>query len=229
MAQQQTVRKDAWLRHFYQKALNDYLDQDPLARQYNSANWIFGRQVRIARADGVNEAVVDPVARGIQDLLNDIGLDFSIVDVGVDAQANRLIRYATKSDGRIDTDVLTQSIIACGGRDFASVVLTPNYFTASDQDWGEGRFSRGTLLLALPHGRQNSLNFLRNITKHEAAHLFGYQLHHETVTVPEYKQPKDCVMYWQASTQDLCDKCKDALKAFWHGIENNSGERFLKE
>ena len=228
MTPQQTVRKDVWLRHFHQKALNDYLGQDPLAKQYNSANWIFGRQVRIARTNGVDEAVVDHVAHGIQDLLNDIGLEFSIVDIGVDEQANRLVKYATKSDGRIDTGVLTQSIIACRGTDFASVVLTPRYFSASDQDWGEGRFSRGTLLLALPNARQNSRDFLRNITKHETAHLFGYQLHHETVKVPEYREPKDCVMYWQASTRDLCDKCSDALKAFWHGIENNSKERFLR-
>ena len=225
MTQEKT--KQEWFDHFYTKEFKRLLDEDKFAREQNTANWILGKEVRITRTPNVDIAAVTTVAKGIDELLREIGLDFQVIDVGIDSQIVTAVTYSTTQSGKIETQLLKKTLPTKRQADYASVVLTDKLFADGIKDWGEGNFPRGTLILALPQDRQHS-TLLRNITKHETAHLFGYHYHHDDYKITGYKEPENCVMRWQASTNYLCDKCKYALKAFWKGIERDSGKRFMR-
>ena len=53
-------------------------------------------------------------------------------------------------------------------------------------------------------------------------------MHHESHDVDGYEEPDDCIMYWKASTPYLCDKCEDAMRSFWEGLEEETNKRFFK-
>lgn len=211
--------KQQWQEYFRTEALLDLFRIDP-QKNPNAAKWYTGRQIRIARLPEVSLAVVNPVALGIDELVKEIGLEFEIIDTGTPPAIQEITAYATKN-GRVDTEILTTLLVTSRHAPYADVVLTPHFLTAGTQHWGESTFTRGTMILALPQQRQTSLGFLKNLAKHEAMHLSGYHFHHETQKVEGYEEPQDCAAYWRASTNYLCDKCKDALKSFWEGIKED--------
>ncbi|MBI4141685.1 hypothetical protein HY484_02045 [Candidatus Woesearchaeota archaeon] len=218
--------KQQWVQYFREKALKDCFEKDS-QQHFNAANWFFGRQIRIARTKDISPAVVDHVARGIDELLQDIGLSFEIVDTETPASIDEYALYAVK-EGNIDEHVLFSLLAASKNALYADVVLTPKYLIGGTEHWGVSSFTHGASILALPAERQHDLEFIKNMAKHEAVHLFGYYFHHDDYKIEGYSEPQDCVTYWRASTNYLCGKCKDALKEFWRGIEQNSGERFLR-
>ncbi len=218
--------KDGWKNFWFDKATNS-----------NKPDWIHGKEVRVFCMPEVDERVVPYATKGVQDLIQQIGLDFTVNYYGSDATAVQQVKESTKEDGRIDGRTLSKILIdetwrnpQCGGKPHADVIITDKYLKLGDENWGQSEFHYGYIILALPNRRQRSLGFIRNVSKHEAGHLFGFYHHDDenAIDIKGYKPVSDCNMLWQASTKDTCDKCVDALTYFWKGIEDRTGEKFFR-
>lgn len=237
----QIVTREQWQNHFYERALKKQLEADVLANQYNSANWVFGREIKVYRMPGVGEDLMKYVVLGIKDMMREIGLQFSVScpsRLNAPQEINEAVSRATKANGRLDPETLEQMLLQYQFRNphqpklHGNVIVVDRYLTEGDENWGNSVFTRGCMILAVPGARQKSLEFIRKVAKHEAGHLFGYQTHHDEVlkhnNIRGYDVPSDCAMNWKCSTAELCDVCRDALTYFWKGIEDNSGEKFVE-
>ena len=86
----------------------------------------------------------------------------------------------------------------------------------------------GVTLFSFDPAKKYFNNFLRRRAKHEAFHLLGLNFHHEDTRVKGYKNGALCNMRYNAPTQHLCEKCKNALLSFWEGIEYATKKQFVK-
>lgn len=147
----------------------------------------------------------------------------------------RSAEAATRADGRLDEHKLGSVLVAehwrkpeLGGHPHADILITDQHLVLGDENWGYGNYGQGFTAISVPGTRQDSVDFISNIAKHEAGHLFGFPEHHDNCRdIPGYTQVKDCLMFWQASTRQICERCSDAIKYFWKGIENKTGQRFV--
>lgn len=225
---------DAWRDYWFNKNHKiQYRGID--GKFYPASDWIHGKEIRVFCMPEVNETTVPYVVGGIQDLIQQIGLGFTIKYYQRDTTAIQPVRQSIKEDERIDGYLLSSILIAetwrnppYGGKPHADVIITDKFLTLGNEHWGQSEFSCGYMVLALPNKRQKSLDFIRNIAKHEAGHLFGFQEHHNIIDVKGYNSAQDCNMNWQASTRFTCNKCADALTYFWKGIEHRTGEQFFR-
>jgi len=204
-------------------------------------NWIRGREIHVFRMPGVREEVVEAVILGINDMIREIRLLDFLIDkrrnyFGPHKSAVMQVRMAMTREGRLDEQGLAELIIAerwrnplQGGRPHADVVITDQFLSLGYENWGQAKFDYGYVLIAVPGRRQKSLDFIRNVAKHEAGHLFGFREHHDShPDIPGYESIDDCNMLWRASSYETCGKCLDAMVHVWKGIEEKYGEKFLK-
>ncbi|MBI2558650.1 hypothetical protein HYW20_04975 [Candidatus Woesearchaeota archaeon] len=198
--------------------------------------WINGREIRVFRMPDVNERVAQYVIQGVNDIVNEVGLNLQIKYFGAHPTSIEQVKQATQPDGRLSGDTLSKILVveywrnpAQGGSPHADIVIVNQYIVLGNENWGQSEFNKGYSILAVPNRRQQSLDFIRNVAKHETGHLLGFQEHHDMSKVNEYKEPRDCNMLWRSSTLYTCEKCLDALKYFWKGIEERTGKRFFKK
>ena len=228
----------AWEKYFFEdKGYETKLVMDIDGKNYSASDWIKGKEIRVFLMPNVNAQVVGHAIAGIQDMINDIELDFSVKYYGSLESAVNQVKQAINYSGRIEGETLQKIVLSedfrkpeLGGSQHADVFITDRYLALGDENWGQSEFSGGYMILALNGGRQNSLDFIRNIAKHETGHLLGYAEHHSGfgTNVKGYSSVSDCNMDWQASTRVTCDKCKAAITAFWRGIEYRTRERYFK-
>ncbi len=231
--------QDSWFK-VYADRHHDHRTEGIDGKDYFCSNWILGKEIRIMRVPGVDGKVVPYVKAGIEELLNQLGLKLQVKDYGVDEtviqQVNRSIN---QENGFVDGYHLSKELITEHWRDptkrgtpHADVVLVDKYLTRGTQDWGQAEFFKGYMVLALPNGRQNSLDFIKHMAKHEAGHLLGFDEHHDSkyaiVNGYEDEQKLNCNMLWEASTLYTCRKCLEAIASFWVGVEKTTGQKFLK-
>lgn len=230
--------REAWKEFWRDKGLNskphELMRTDGTER---TADWVIGKEIRIERTPRINPQVVPYVINGINMMLSEVGLQgFRIRDFGADPLAQAEIRAATNSDGSLNSDKL-RGILALekardeahGGSPHADVVIIDKPLAPGrgEVNWGETTYREGAFLLSLIGNHQNQLEFITNISIHEAGHLLGYDTHHTEYKVRGYEDNTSCVMNWESSTRSLCNKCRDAIVAFWEGVEQRTGTRFL--
>lgn len=114
------------------------------------------------------------------------------------------------------------------GKPHADLIIIDKYLTLGKENWGQSDFNVGGTIISVPGERQENTGFIRNVTKHEVGHLLGYVYHHDTFHVTGYAEPGNCVMYWEASTDYLCPRCKDALTFHWESLQRKTGIKFFK-
>lgn len=226
-----------------------------LSRQYDNSEpvkyfegwrWIEGKEIKIFTDGNVDERAVEPVIMGINELIDDLGLDLRVryfPKLASHPSVTKPIRLSTKGDF-IDAQKIGRYFMAETWRQppykqHADVLITNKPLLVGGENFGQCEFSLGYMLISLTDGTNNPkddrnrqrpgmYDLVRRIAKHETGHLLGYQMHHEQTKVAGYAEPKDCAMYWRASTDVFCDKCKDALLGFWEGLEKETGKKFLK-
>lgn len=223
---------EAWRNYFYNL---DHTSGGPLDEP---SNWIYSREVRIFKMPQVDEKVVNQVKAGIEELINQIGLDFRVNYYGIYPSVVDEVYRSLQADGSIDGMKLGEILAAghwrepkFGERPHATAVIVDRFlYKVGDIDWGRAEYSNGYIVIALPGTRQNSLEFIGKIAKHEASRLFGFGENHDGdyTNVNGYRPVQDCNMLWQAPTRFTCDKCADALTYFWKGIEARTGQRFFR-
>ena len=228
--------REYW-HHFWQEngKTSDFFEDDTGKTRW-LPEWLPASEIRVFRMPNVSERSVQPVISGIEDMIKEIGLGFDVKYFGVDETATQQIEMATDHKGNVNGYNLGKMIIDerwrdpnRGGVQYADVYLMDRNLLDGDEHWGQSVYKFGYMLLALPGERQNSLDFLWNISKHESGHLLGFQHHHgtETMHTNVYTDNKPCVMEWQAATRKVCDVCLEAMRNHWIGAEQKYDTRFL--
>lgn len=228
--------KDAWettWKDLYNGlALSNLLRISGSDNQYHEAyNWVKGKEIRVFKEPRVAAKVVSPVVNGLKDLVDEIGLNLQVNYYGNDAGLNRQIEACTAGNV-LDGNRLERYLIAEDWRKtkpHADVVITDKYLKLGSQNWGQSAFNAGVDIISVPGARQDSTSFIYNISKHEGGHLLGYGQHHDTNQVRGYGEPSDCSMLWRASTDELCNKCKNGMVFFWEALEDKMNDRFFDQ
>ncbi|MFH1127279.1 MAG: hypothetical protein ABIG84_00095 [archaeon] len=239
--------RDIWEKTW--KDTYNGLGSIPFIRQYGSDgqhyagyNWINGREIRVFKEPKVAVKVVHPIVDALKNLIDEIGLDIQVNYFGNDSTLNRQIEKYTSQDNYrkvggspvklLDGDSLSRELLTEDWRKYkphADVIITDKYLKLGTENWGQSQFSLGTEIISLPDRRQDALEFIYNISKHEGEHLIGYNQHHDSNKVTGYKEPSDCLMYWKASTDRLCNKCKNATVFFWEGAKDRMNDTFFEK
>ncbi len=207
-------------------------------KRHPIADWIYGKEIRVFRMPDVSKRVVPYVTNGIEDLIQQIGLDFNVNYFGSHPSAVEQVREATRLDGKLDTNKLFKLAEnehwrkpEYGGSPHADVFITSYSFKPH---FGCANYNKGAMILGLP--KNTDLSFIRRLAKHETgAHLLRYAgSHHDQwkeCRDPNwgYKPVPDCNTLWQATTSFTCKRCADAIYYFWKGIEDKTGKRFFKK
>lgn len=202
--------------------------------------WGLGREIRVFRMPDVRREIVPYAISGIETLIDEIGLDINVVYYGVHSSVVDQVESAVDPRGIVDLQLLVPLLKeepyrdpSEGGRPHADAIILDRYISyvsVDEKDWGASAFQWGSLFLALvdEEGRQNDPGFIRSIAKHEAGHLLGLRPHHDARRVGGYAPVADCNMLYQASTLETCGKCRDAITAFWQGLEQATGQNFFR-
>lgn len=223
---------ETW-REYFLRPIKEVRIPGPNNESYDPTVWVEGKEIRIFKMPGINKRVIPSVYTGLRDLITEVGLDFRI-NYFEDSSVIKQVNQATNHNG-LDGDRLGEILAGehwripkYGGKPHADIIIVDTPFSKNPQDWGQSQFVYGYMVLTLSGNRQNSLDFIRNITKHEAGHLLGFQEHHDSSLVRDYGKVKDCNMNWQASTLYTCEKCLDAIRFFWKGMEARKRMKFFK-
>ena len=233
--------KEGWQRYWRDEhlPLRSFYDG---GRSYDAIHdWISGREIRVFRTPGVDERVVGPVIEGVNELVCEIGLPDFLIDrrrnySRASISMLDMVRAATGADGLLDGLMLKEIAAAQrwrdtarGGKPHAEIFIVDQHLAMGRENWGQAEFDGGYMIISVPLMRQRMLGFIRNIAKHEAGHLFGFDEHHDSsVDIPGYTKDNDCNMLFHAPSGSICGKCLDALKHFWKGLEEAAGARFLR-
>jgi hypothetical protein len=233
-----TQSADAWRQYFYddRRLLTNMRETGLDGHEYKSSSWIEGKEIRIYTMPGIRLPVIAQVIAGIRDRLEETRLEFTILNHGNDQEALAHIRQASTPQKLIDHEILKKMALVdrsrkpvYGGKQHANVYITDKHAVFGQQHWGAAQFRGGMMALFLPGERQYNLPFIRNVAKHETTHLVGLDEHHDAVSsVPGYGQEQNCNMLWHCSTLHTCQRCNDAVKSFWQGIEARTGDRYLR-
>jgi hypothetical protein len=180
------------------------------------------------------------VIEGINDLLIEAGLPDFLIDPRrhpLDPHEHAILALpaATRADGTLDGGRLRRLLLEARGNGgdmdsaHAHVIITALPLASGVENWGQAEFDGGYAIISLPGLRQRALGLVRNIAKHEAGHLLGFQEHHDTTPdIGGYAREQDCNMLFEAPSTTTCGKCLDALIHFWQGLEGSLGQRFRR-
>ncbi len=236
----QCKSKENWQRYWQNAHEFHYLHVEDKDGKYKRADeWVHGREIRVYKTAGVNGDVVANVLRGICEVSRNIGLlPFQTTYAGSHPAIDEMLKSATNGHGSLDGTQLGIHLISDEARNtkgiggiHANVIITDLPLAIGKRHWGQSEFEYGYIALSLPGVRQQDLNFIRTLTMHEAGHLFGLNLHHDSkwAAVNGYPETEDCTMMWEAESPKMCGKCLDALIYLWKGIEQYSKKKFFKD
>lgn len=184
--------------------------------------WINKKYIDIFNFSNLRQGDIDYIKLGIEDAIKIPDLHFKI-NYSNDTYLQKMIN--SKSN-YIDSNKIVKIIIKermHNHKGHAAIFLVNKPIKSPS-----GVIIDGEALTYVPEGIifftfKSSKNyphaFLRCRAKHETLHLLGLNLHHEDIEVYGYGHCVRCNMDYNATTEDLCRKCKDALVYFWKGIE----------
>ena len=178
----------------------------------------YEKSIKLYRMPNVSDKVVSQVKSGIEQLIGELGLKYEVDCREPNMQVYGTIRNCIE-DGVVNTKELSDRL----SDDFEmKVIILDNYLDTGRENWGKSEFRKGYIFISVPEERQNDYDFIRQIAKHEAGHLFGYHKHHSDTNVAGYQDSVHCNMNWTAETMKTCPKCLDAMKSFWNGINEDA-------
>lgn len=192
--------------------------------------WINKKDIHIFNLSNLKKGDIKHIKLGIEDAIKAAKLHFKIYY----GKSNDIKKIINQRDEKIDSRKLLKMIIMQRKeihKEQANIFILNNPIQSSDYLIKDGEaltfVSEGVTLFTFDALKFYPHNFLRTRAKHEALHLLGLNFHHENVTVKGCKYGLRCNMNYNAPTQYLCRKCKDALISFWEGIEYATKQKFI--
>ncbi|MHB9129601.1 MAG: hypothetical protein ACYDBB_00745 [Armatimonadota bacterium] len=161
-----------WRNHFY--CLGQFFQQKDANGKYLPAGaWTKSKEIRVYGEDGVSRSAVDLTASGLKSIINEVGLDITVRQVPVPADAMASIKAATFTDAGgtyFDFDKYEGLRLAQRGMQYGEMVVVKNTF--KDPIWAHG-------LTYFPSGLAGlqEIHADASLGRHEGAHLIGYCKH----------------------------------------------------
>jgi hypothetical protein len=199
--------------------------------------WIDGRTIRITPGPGTHPQQVEEIRQGVQAMVDEAGLTGFTVAV---AQPSAAVLAAYRSalvmkqvNGRAQSCLsfkrLSTALVALrAGDPHADMLVVEEPIAEAWWAHGMAEFPTGTAIL-----EADMADF--HLGKHETCHLLGYMIHDSyPLVVFGYAGEgnpwqRDTLMMINGQNNDLSPRARDALHAFWEGVERKTGEKFLKE
>ncbi len=79
--------------------------------------------------------------------------------------------------------------------------------------------SDGVIIFTFDPSIKYPKRFFRDTVAHEVYHLLGLNMHHNDAEVNGYEKLSRCIMEYNASSGQLCRKCRDGLNSFLEGVK----------
>lgn len=225
----------AWYVPIY--AYRDFLPTRDDVGHFEAAwHWIDGHEIRIYAMPGIRQRDIEETARGVQAMVDDIGLNFRVRAMPLPpaiAAAYQQSLETRRINGQPSTCVrfsrLASHLISRrGGDPHADVLLVNEPLAEATFAFGMGDFTPG---LSVIRGDCTSYH----VAKHETGHLLGY-LYHDNyplfvfgyageLAIPTAKQT---LMMMTGDDNTLSPRARDALHSFWRGMEARSHRRYFR-
>lgn len=205
---------------------------------HRKPHWIATREIRILWEEGIDQETVRIVQEAIRERLEEVGLSnrgFRIQPYGTGwrerGEAVKMIDYISPAlrSGGVDHEKLFQLSYDEPYRraeQHADVyILTKPFHDDDDKaSWGVASFGDGCMIISLSGNRQRNRSFLRNVVRHEMAHLLGQILHcNDLFTLEGTTYDPTCNMHWEVPSGKLCPKCQHYLKLWWEVVRTHYG------
>lgn len=208
--------------------------QDAHGRWCAAWHWVDGKEIRVYAAPGVSTKKTARVAAGVQDMVDEIGLDMRVVVRPLPAAiaSAYTASVATKrtrggvmpcvSFRRLEAQLIEMRT----GDQHADVLIIDAPIAECPWALGMATFTSGVGVVRSGYATQT-------LSKHETGHLLGY-LNHDNFPLyvlgyaGEGAPNRDTLMMLISTSSDLSPRAREALQYFWRGLAHRSGERFLK-
>ena len=228
-----------WRYPIYSK-VNFAQTTDTHGQKVDAWRWVVSREIRVYQLPQIITDCTTQVADGERALIHDAGLSFTVKVLPMPPsilQAYQASMVTQEVNGLrtpcIDFDKLTARLVELRQGDPHADVLIIN-IPVADNTWvlGYTDFNHGLCLIEQIDGSQPGL--LYHLGKHEVCHLLGYMRHDDyPFFVFGYRgegnpYTRDTLMMISGQNNMLSPRAKDALHAFWQGMETRMGEKFLR-
>ena len=183
--------------------------------------WVKQKEIDIFDFSKLKKRDIQYIKIGMNDAIKSAKLHFKVHEI----RDKKFHLDWTKNDILISDEILKMAIKKRKNhqKQNANVYLFNHALKTQDAIIKDGEaltyVSEGVMMFSFDSNISYASSFFRRRAKHEALHLLGLNFHHEDIEVKGYKNVP-CVMSYNAPTQNLCRKCKDALLYFWKGIKH---------
>lgn len=193
--------------------------------------WINNKEIHIFNFSNLGKEELKHIKSGIEDAIGLLRLHFKVY---FNNESN-IKKFGNLKDEKIDSNYLLKMIIKGRKKShkehadafiFNKPIKSPNAVLRDGESLTY--VPQGVMLFTFDAFKKYPHDFLRRRAKHEALHLLGLNFHHEDTKVEGYDNDTLCNMNYNAPTQHLCKKCKEALVYFWKGIEHATKKQFTK-
>lgn len=196
--------------------------------------WYKNKEIRIFKMPDVDIRIVKVVQDSYDGFVRELNLDFKIVIDLFHKSTMELVKKNSLPNGRFDSmdfhiEISSESSrdTKYGGSQHGDITIVNQLSKDRQWAWGGTHFDFGSCIIYVENQRQQNLDFIRNVAKHEAAHMFGYRQHCDETNVKGYTS-RNCLTLVSCTNTKLCDKCRDAIIHIWKGIEQRTNKRYFK-
>ena len=185
--------------------------------------WINKKEIYIFNFSNLKTNDIKYIKSGLEDTIKLAKLHFKVFYGDID-NFKKIINSGNK---KINSAKLLKTVIEERNenhKEHANIFVFNKPIKSQDYVIKDGEaltyVSEGITIFSFDAFKDYPPGFLMRRGKHEALHLLGLNSHHEDTKVKGYEHNVSCNMNYDAPTQYLCRKCKDALVYFWKGVKN---------
>ena len=193
--------------------------------------WINNKEIHIFNFSNLRKEDIKHIKSGIEDAIAIVRLHFKVYF----NNESSIKKFSNLTDEKIDSRKLLKMVIEerkKSHKEHSDAFIFNNPIKSTNAVLRDGEsltyVPQGVMIFTFDAFKKYPHDFLSRRAKHEALHLLGLNFHHEGTKIEGYDNNILCNMNYNAPTQHLCRKCKDAIVYFWKGIEYATTKQFIK-
>ena len=201
--------------------------------------WPKGKEIWVLKEGNISQDAVDASIDVIRNTIDLFKLELNVKSCRIDEPFEMMIRACRWGENALDSDRLGELLYWRRGTEedagmvqHAEILLTDKILRAGGDKLARAEFREGYVVMPIQNATMNDLRLMREIMMHEIVHLLGAFFHHEEYDVTGYGDSQRCLMNSSIDITDpvgvICDRCKDAVSAFWYGLEKDFGISLVK-